>query len=233
MKCFPYREYKNKVVILQSKSTYPVKNILIFSAIIFILSLAACSKSSDTPSGSTVKPITVEPSVQTTALQITTTDALGNKMTGTTVILYSSKEDLASKTNPLTSGVTDALGHVLFDSLTSVQYYWSAVLDCQNNINGSVTTATPIEAHTTTSATTILSGTGTIMYVNHSANPYSVYVNHLLIGTTPGLSSTQSANMPVGSYSVYVLQNSGYETIPSFKLITGKLTCGGILVIAF
>jgi len=71
------------------------------------------------------------------------------------------------------------------------------------------------------------------MYVNNTANPYSVYINHLLIGTTPGQSSTQSANMPDGNYAVYVLQNSGYETVPTFKLITGTLNCGGILVISF
>ena len=204
-----------------------------FIFIVITLSLYACSKSSDTPSGSNVTPSTSTTSVKATALQITTTDSLGNTMTGTTVTLYNSREDLANKTNARASAVTDALGHALFDSLESVLYYWSAVLDCQNNINGSVTPTRPIVAHTVTSATTILSGTGTIMYVNHTVNPYSVYVNHQLIGTTPGSSSTQSINMPAGSYAVYVLQNSGYATVPNFKLITGTLSCGGVLVIAF
>jgi hypothetical protein len=208
-----------------------VKKSFIF--IVITLSLFACSKSSDTPSGSTVTSLASPKSVTATSLQITTTDSLDNKITGANVTLYGSKEDLVNKTNPLLSGVSDDQGHVLFDSLKSVPYYWSAVLDCQNNVNGCVTTTTAIAAHTINSVTTVLSGTGTIMYVNHSANPYSVYVNHLLIGTTPGQSSTQSANMPAGSYSVYVLQNSGYETIPSFKLITGTLSCGGILVITF
>ncbi len=143
-----------------------MKNTLcILSFLSVTMSFNGCSKSQDT---------TPTPPVPATALQITTTDVLGNKIDGATVTLYKSQADWVNKTNPVISGLTNSSGTVRFDSLPSLQYYWSANRYCENNVNGSATTTTPIAAHMTTSITTVLAGTGTIIYVNNSADPYTV-----------------------------------------------------------
>ncbi len=187
-------------------------------------SFSGCSKSNDAPS---------TPPVPTTALQITTTDGLGNKLAGATVTLYSSQTDWKNSTNPIVSGVTNAFGAVTFDNLTSLQYYWSASMDCENNVNGSATTTTPITTHITTSITTVLTGTGTLKFVNNSANPYSIYINGALAGTVAGNSIGQIINKPIGSYSIRVLQNSGYLISPTDETVNGTLTCGATLTITF
>jgi hypothetical protein len=200
--------------------------------ILSFLSLYACSKSNNTTSPAESNPPPVVKK-QSTSLQITTTDTLGTKMPGSIVTLYASQADFISKTNPVSSGITDASGNILFDSLSGQPYYWSAKQDCMNNANGVITTGAAITANTKNTVTTKLAGTGTIMFVNQAPNPFSVYVNGKLVGTAQGGSSFQTPDMPAGNCSVRVLQNSGYTGTPEDKTYSGNVTCGGILVITF
>jgi hypothetical protein len=133
--------------------------------------------------------------------------------------------------NPVKSGTTDGSGVVTFNNLSSQKYFWFASLYCENNINGSFANETPIKGHTTTKITTVLSSTGTIQYVNNSKNSYTAFVNGKQFGIVPGNSTIESRNMPIGSYSVRILQNDGYILSPTDETVTGSITCGGTLTV--
>jgi hypothetical protein len=189
--------------------------------LVIILNFSACSKSGN--NGQKV----------TTGLQLTMTDSMGNKMTGAAVALYSSSADWASRTNPVATAVTDANGIVNFDSLSAIPYFWYASLDCRNNSTGIYTTNVPLIPNKTTTITTILYEKGKIQFVNISADPYQIYVNGILVLTQNGNVTSAIANMPIGSYTVRVLQVSGYTTSPKDETFTGSITCGSTLTITF
>ena len=192
--------------------------------LVLSVSFFSCAKSNDTPAIS---------STATTALQVTTTDNVGNKLTGATVILYASQADMTGKIHPVKTGLTDAQGSILFDSLNDLQYYWSATMDCESNANGTCSTTTPINAHTRNMKTSVLAGTGTLTYVNNTINPYTVYVNGVPMAKCAGQTTTQSINMPVGNYSIRIVQTSGYTDHPADKTYTGVLSCGSNISVTF
>ena len=184
----------------------------------FAFFLSSCSKSS-TPAP--------------TALQITITDGLGNVVTGASVTLYGSQTDWTNNTNPIGSATSDSKGVVTFTNLSSTTYYWLAQDGCENNIHGSATNQTPLTANATTTITTVLAGTGTLKFVNTSANPYHVYVNGTYIGDVAGGETAISANDVLGSYTIRVLQISGYAVTPTDESFTGTLSCGSTLTTTF
>ncbi len=189
--------------------------------VMIILNFNACSKSGG------------DSQHVTTALQLTMTDSIGNKIAGATVALYSSSADWASRTNAVATANTDAGGIVTFDSLSAIPYFWYASMDCRNNSTGIYTTNVPLIANKTTTITTVLYEKGKIQLVNNSADPYQIYINGILVLTQNGHVSSGIDNMPVGSYSVRVLQVSGYTTSPTDKTYTGSITCGSTLTITF
>jgi len=189
--------------------------------LVIILNFSACSKSGN------------DNQKVTTGLQLTMTDSLGNKITGAAVALYSSSADWANRANPVATAVTDAGGIVNFDSLQAIPYFWYASLDCRNNSTGIYTTNVPLTLNKTTTITTVLYEKGKIQFVNNSADPYQIYVNGILVLTQNGHVTSGIDNMPIGSYSVRVLQVSGYTTTPKDETFTGSITCGSTLTITF
>jgi hypothetical protein len=199
-----------------------MKNILSYLLLTtIILGFNGCSKSSDSSQN------------VTTSLQLTMTDSLANKIAGATVALYSSSADWASRTNPVGTAITDANGIVNFDSLSAIPYFWYASLDCRNNSTGIYTSNVPLTLNKTTTITTVLYEKGKIQFVNNSADPYQIYVNGALVLTQNGHVTSGIDNMPIGSYTVRVLQVSGYTTTPTDKTFTGSITCGSTLTITF
>jgi hypothetical protein len=168
-----------------------------------------------------------------TELELTVRDNLGNNISNALVSLYPSETDLINRTNAITSKFTDSNGKVLFSDLTSMKYYWFAESGCQNNFNSSVTTITSIPANTRTSLNTIISGTGTLRFVNTSANPYKIFINgtykfDVLGGQSKNLNYSSS-----GSYNLRVLQISGYLLYPTDQTYSGILYCGSTLTTTF
>jgi hypothetical protein len=167
-----------------------------------------------------------------TALQITVTDNLGSPSVGATATLYPSQSDLNNKTNPVSSNVTDASGKVTFTNLAAQQYYWFIENSCLNNANGAETTSA-LTPNVTTTTTTVLSQTGTLKYVNNSTDPYQVFINGTLRFTAAGGQSYIDNYIPVGSYTIRVLQVSGYAVYPTDESFTGTLSCGATLTTTF
>jgi PKD repeat protein len=169
-----------------------------------------------------------------TALQITVKDNLGNPVSGAIVRLYSTLTDWTNETNqtftPQTSNTT---GVVTFSPLSAISYYWKITSGCQNNIFGSNTTTTALSANTTTAVTSVIAGTGIIALTNASSNPYDVFINGTLqVSSMPG-STSKNLIAPVGSYSIRILQKSGYLITPTDKTYTGNVQCGGTLLVNF
>jgi hypothetical protein len=75
--------------------------------------------------------------------------------------------------------------------------------------------------------------TGTLSFVNTSSNPYRVYINGKEEFSLTGEKSLLMNNMPTGSYSIRVLQVSGYLLFPTDKTYNGTLNCGTTLIVAF
>lgn len=187
-------------------------------AFIFPFLLASCSKSS---------------SPQPTSLQITVINSVGNPVIGASVTLYSSQTDLLNNTNALGSSTSDSKGMVTFSNLSAIQYYWLAQDGCENNVNSSVTSQTPLTANINNTVTSTLSGTGTLKFVNTSANPYHVYVNGVLSGDISGGQSGDEYYAPIGNYTIRVVQISGYAVTPTDESFTGTLSCGSSLTTTF
>ena len=172
--------------------------------------------------------------VNPTALQITVKDNLGNPVAGALVKLYSTLTDWTNETNQiLTSQTSNTNGVVTFAPLSAISYYWKISSGCQNNIFGSNTTSAALSSNTTTTVTSIIGGTGIIALTNSSSNPYDVFINGTLqVSSMPG-GTSKNLIAPVGSYSVRILQKSGYLITPTDKTYTGSVACGGTLIVSF
>lgn len=166
-----------------------------------------------------------------TALELTVSDELGNKVNGATVALFLSLSDWQNLTNQVTPDQsTNAEGVVKFSKLASAKYYWAVIKDCKNNYNGSNTTTIPLTVNTTTKIGTVISSTGTLKFVNTSSSAYSIYVNGVLTIGALASGATQSLPAkPTGSYTIRVEQIGG----SNIKTYTGTLNCGGTLTTTF
>jgi hypothetical protein len=169
----------------------------------------------------------------TTSLQITVTDNLGNTVQGALVALYSSESDFNNDVNRVNLQTTDSKGIVTFSNLQAIKYYWFAQNGCRNNIFGSVMTTNPITANIKNTVTTILQSTGVLKFVNTSTNPYHVYVNNQLYTDLAGGATKSTEFALAGSYTIRVVQISGYIVSPTDKTYTGTLSCGGTLTTTF
>ena len=79
---------------------------------------------------------------------------------------------------------------------------------------------------------TVLKGTGLIKFTNNSSNPYDVYVNGTLVHEMSGKSVESDYHLE-GTYTIRVLQVSGYVFTPTDESFTGNVVCGGTLNVAF
>src|SRR5690606_37544384 len=151
-------------------------------------------------------------------------DDLGNTITGASVKLYSSQTDWSNGTNQVgTTQFSDASGKVKFSDLSSIKYYWLAEKDCKNNVNGGVTTTSALTANVNNTVNVILSSTGTLKFVSTSSNPYRIYINGTAAFDMNGGTTQYKYYMPTGSYSIRVLQLSGYVFTPTDQTYTGTL----------
>lgn len=168
-----------------------------------------------------------------TQFRLTVNDNLGNAVSGATVRLYASQSDFTNDLNRVSVKTTDASGIVTFTGLSAIKYYWFAEKGCTNNIFGSVATASPITANNTTTITTVLGSTGALRFVNTSANPYRVYINGTAYAEMNGGTTKIVDYAVTGSYTIRVLQLSGYAVTPTDLTYTGTLTCGATLSTTF
>lgn len=187
---------------------------LSFAALLF-----SCSKKSSTPAP--------------TSLQITFTDAGGSLVPGTSVTLYPSEAAYLAGTNAIETGTTDSKGMISFTNLSSNQYYWLAQDGCLNNVNGIVTTLNPLTANANNEVTSVLTSTGVLKFVNTSSNPYHVYANGTLLFDVAGGQTQYSYWVPIGNYTIRVVQVSGYAVTPTDESFTGTVTCGVTLTTTF
>ncbi len=178
------------------------------------------------------KSLTIQP--QPTSLEITLKDELANIVTGASVKLYSSQTDWSNGTNQVGTTLTsDASGKVKFSALSALKYYWFAEKDCKNNRNGGATTVSALTANTNNTLDVILTSTGTLKFTNTSSNPYRIYINGVSTSDLPGGSIINIINLPIGAYTLRVLQLSGYALYPTDLTYNGTLTCGSTLSTTF
>ncbi len=175
-----------------------------------------------------------EPKPTPTNLKLTIKNKLGNLVSGATVKLFSSEMDLAKETNQIGSTkISDASGVVEFSDLSAIKYYWMVEKDCENNVNGGVSTTTALTSNKTNSVDVILSETGTLVFNNLSSNSYRVYINGVAkFDMNGGTTQTYSYNL-VGTYTLRVLQLNGYLVYPTDKTYSGNLSCGSTLTLNF
>jgi len=169
-----------------------------------------------------------------TSFEITLNDNLGNPVSNATVKLYKNQSDWQNGTNQVgTTQISNTSGKVSFTNLDAIIYYWFAEKDCINNYNGSVRVTTALTANVKNTATTVLTGTGTITFTNNSSNPYKVYINGTEYFTMDGGTSRSVTYLPVASYTLRVLQVSGYVFTPTDQTYNGNVTCGGTSTLSF
>ncbi len=154
-------------------------------------------------------------------------------MSGTTITLYISQADLTAATHPVAINITGLNGTTTFSGLHSIVYYWMATNQCANNMMGCFNTAGAIFPDSVNVATSVLTGNGTLSFVNNSADPYTIYVNGKVNCIVNGNSTVNSPYCPIGLYAIRAVQNSGYTSKPIDDTFNSILVCGGTLVTNF
>ena len=164
-----------------------------------------------------------------TSLEIRLVDEQGDYISGATVKLYESYDDMQNETNQFgTTQTSDTYGKVTFTNLAAVQYYWFAEKGCQNNFNG-ITTTTALDPYKTKVVTSTLSSTGTLELTNQSQDQYQIYINGYLLLTADAGSSYRYIYVPAGSYYIEAVQINGSTD----KTYTDVINCGSTLKIIF
>ena len=174
------------------------------------------------------------PTPTPTSLELTVRNSLGNPINGATVKLFRSNSDFNNQANQVGSTqLTNSSGVAVFSNLEPLQYFWRIESGCLNNINNSFTSTSPLAANTKNLATVIISETGSIQFNSTSANPYRLFINGVNVGDLPGGNSAVFQNRPVGSYTLRVLQLSGFLLTPTDLTFSGNLSCGSTLIVNF
>lgn len=189
-------------------------------ALFVLISLVGCSKEED--------------ATPTTALELTITDNTDTPVSGATVKLYTSQANLKEQTNEIGKAqISDANGKVTFKDLEAIKYYWRAEKGCQNNIQGIYETPSPITANQLNASVTVLTATGTLKMTNNSNDPYQVYIDGKLVFTAQAGYMYTFEYVPTNSYSIRVVQVSGYGLHPTDKSYNAKVVCGATTNIVF
>jgi hypothetical protein len=162
-----------------------------------------------------------------TSITILVNDESGNIVPGATVDLFASLT-----TNDSIVQVTNSKGMATFKALSPIVYYWTVVSGCKTNLGSSTSTIYPITKNTDNQMGTVIKGTGLINFTNNSSNPYDVYVNGTLVHEMNG-NSVESDYHIEGTYTIRVLQVSGYLFTPTDETFTGNVVCGGTLNVVF
>lgn len=168
-----------------------------------------------------------------TALKINVTDNFSLPAAGATINLYSSQAGWLNQTGLIRSATSDGSGSATITGLSPAVYYWRITKGCLTNENGTIT-SNALTANITNTVTVMLQNVGTLKLVNTSTDSYKVYVNGVLtINSMPGNMIQLLTNAPIGSYTIRVVQLSGYIGIPRDETFTGTLVCGGTLSTTF
>ncbi len=169
-----------------------------------------------------------------TYLDIYVKDNLGNPVQGAEVKLYSSETDWKNSSNQVGAAqYSNSEGKAVFEGVSNIKYYWLATKGCNNNVNGSVTTVSPLNKGERNSVNTILTSTGNIRLNSTSSNPYRIYINGNAILDMQGGAVQYWNYLPVGTYTVRVLQLSGYILYPTDKTYSVNITCGNTTAVTF
>jgi hypothetical protein len=169
-----------------------------------------------------------------TELKLTITNELNNPVSGATIRLFSSQDDLLNETGQIGStATTDFNGQAVLKGLSSAQYFWLASDGCASNRNGLVTSG-PLASGIINTATVQLKPTGTLVLSNNSKDPYKIYLNGTAL-TNPlvGGGTATLKYALTGNYTVRVVQQSGYVINPTDKTYMGTLSCGATLRAVF
>jgi hypothetical protein len=193
------------------------KHILVLMVIIGLVIVNSCKK---------------EPTP--TTLELSIIDEFGNIVSGASVELYSSETDWNNASNQIGTTLTsNALGKVRFNTVSNIKYYWFVEKDCKNNVNGTITSTSALTANINNTFNVIITSTGTLKFVSTSNYPYRIYINGVVAFEMNGGTTHYEYYMPIGSYSIRVLQLSGYVISPTDLTYTGTLNCGSTLLTTF
>jgi hypothetical protein len=162
------------------------------------------------------------------SLELTVRDNLGNPMSGATVKLYKSENDLFNFTNQVGSTKTsDGSGKIKVEDLEEIKYYFFAEKDCYNNYRGGNYLVDPLKKNQNTTADIVISKTGTLKMVNNSAHPYKIYINGAEETQIAAGGNYEKKYMAIGSYAIRYVQVSGFTGTPVDANNSGMLDCGG------
>ncbi|HWJ28322.1 MAG TPA: hypothetical protein VNS32_17385 [Flavisolibacter sp.] len=192
-------------------------------SILTLLFLFSCSKKDSSSN------------VSDTKLKLTITNNLNNPVSGAIVRLYATANDLLNQANPIgASATTDYQGQVTFSGLSASKYYWLAQNGCANNVNDYVTSGENLNSGITNTARITIKETGTLVLTNNSKDPYIIYLNGTQLSNPMAGSTSVSVKYALtGSYTVRVVQQSGYIITPTDKSYSGVLSCGSTLRAVF
>lgn len=184
-----------------------------------IVGFTACEKDENEP-------------VQDASLAVTVKDASGNPVAGASVSIYNSKTNMDYQINAVASAISDGSGKVLFKQLSDIPYFCYAEKDCSNNI-GEVQAFPSLTPGSTANVNTSITPKGHIRLKSTSSNPYRVYLNGTALFEMAGGSEEYLPNLPVGNYTIRVLQLSGYLLYPTDKTFEASVTCGNVFSITY
>lgn len=195
-----------------------------FLSLIITIVITSCSKE-DIP-----EPITP----LQTSFRISVKDNNGSPVSGASVRLFLTLNDLDKEINQVYSTqYTDLKGETTFNSVNPIKYYFRAEKGCQSSIVNANTTQTALVAFSLNTVSTTVASSGKLSFSNISSNPYDVYINNVLLITNMPGGTIDSGVLPIGNYTIKVVQKSGYILNPTIKTYTGSLLCGGNLLTVF
>jgi hypothetical protein len=162
------------------------------------------------------------------SLELTVRDNLGNAVSGATLKLFKSENDLINFTNQVGSTkTTDGSGKIKIENLEEIKYYFFAEKDCYNNYRGGNYLVDPLKKNQNTTADIVISKTGTLKVMNNSAHPYKIYINGAEETQIPAGNYYEKKYMAIGSYVIRYVQVSGFTSTPIDADNSGTLDCGG------
>ena len=168
-------------------------------------------------------PITIK---QGTSLNVSVLDINGLAVSGATVSLYSSYLDYFNKTNVISTETTNSNGLVTFNKLSTIVYYYYVSTGCKNNFNSTYYTPTALLSGSSPTISTRVNGVGKVIVSNYSSDTYEVFLNTTSFGNLLSAQSLTISNYPIGSYTLKVVQKTGYIGYPTTKTYTVNVTCG-------
>lgn len=172
-------------------------------------------------------------SKQSTSFEITVYD-LGNKVSQAPVTLFGTFNDLIENKNQLyPAKFTSSDGKVTFDNIEARQYFFKIKKGCLSNRRTFITTANLLEENKLNKLDVSLHTSGYLILNNTSNNPYRVFINETPALDVPGKSTHTEEDLETGSYSVRVVQLSGYVLFPTDQTFNVNIFCGEIEHISF